>query len=313
MNKYWQDRQLREEKKVYDKGSELIKEYTKYLDTCQREVQNSINKYTVEFMKEHKLNYNEANKYLSMQDKTLFKKDLKEFLKKYRSETDIVEKKKLYLEIDLIQTKRKIKRLEYLKAQIDMELIKYADEFEQAMQEQLMKVYEEVYNSLGKDIGLKAMLDKEKILELINKPFAGENYSQRIWSNTDKLARVVKQELVNSMIQGVNVGKMTDRITDRLDKAKYSNVERVVRTELNNAFNQATLKGYDDAEIKYYIYLATLDNRTSQICASLNGEKFKLDNAVTGINYPPMHPNCRSTTIPVIDYTDLKNKVESKL
>lgn len=313
MDKYWQDRQLREEKKVYNKGSELIKEYTKYLDTCQREIQNSINKYTVEFMKEHKSNYNEANKYLTIQDKTLFKKDLKEFLKKYKSERDIVEKKKLYLEIDLMQTKRKIKRLEYLKAQIDMELIKYADEFEQAIQEQLMKVYEEVYNSLGKDIGLKAMLDKEKILDIINKPFAGENYSQRIWGNTDKLARVVKQELVNSMIQGVNVGKLTDRIIDRLDKAKYSNVERVVRTELNNAFNQATLKGYDDAEIKYYIYLATLDNRTSQICASLNGEKFKLENAVTGINYPPMHPNCRSTTIPVIDYTSLKKEVESKL
>ncbi|KYG90771.1 hypothetical protein A0U40_18005 [[Bacillus] sp. KCTC 13219] len=45
-----------------------------------------------------------------------------------------------------------------------------------------------------------------------------------------------------------------------------------------------------------------MDLRTSDICASLDGKKFDLKKAQAGVNYPPMHPNCRSTTIPVVEY-----------
>ena len=44
-----------------------------------------------------------------------------------------------------------------------------------------------------------------------------------------------------------------------------------------------------------YVFVATLDNRTSQICQELDGKKFKLSEAEEGVNYPPMHPYCRST------------------
>ena len=47
-----------------------------------------------------------------------------------------------------------------------------------------------------------------------------------------------------------------------------------------------------------YQYLATLDNRTSDICRELDGKVFKLSEAQTGVNLPPMHPYCRSTTVP---------------
>jgi uncharacterized protein with gpF-like domain len=44
-----------------------------------------------------------------------------------------------------------------------------------------------------------------------------------------------------------------------------------------------------------------LDSRTSEICRELNGKRFKLSEAEVGVNYPPMHPNCRSTTQLVLD------------
>ena len=45
-------------------------------------------------------------------------------------------------------------------------------------------------------------------------------------------------------------------------------------------------------------------NRNILYCKCLNGEVFKTENAMEGENYPPMHPRCRSTTVPY-EYSDV--------
>ena len=50
-----------------------------------------------------------------------------------------------------------------------------------------------------------------------------------------------------------------------------------------------------------YRYTATLDSRTSPICRALDGQEFEYGKGPT----PPQHFNCRSTTVPVIDYEAL--------
>ena len=46
---------------------------------------------------------------------------------------------------------------------------------------------------------------------------------------------------------------------------------------------------------EYFTFIATLDNRTSEICAEMDGKTFKITEAEAGLNVPPLHPNCRST------------------
>lgn len=46
-----------------------------------------------------------------------------------------------------------------------------------------------------------------------------------------------------------------------------------------------------------YEILATLDSRTSVICQEKDGKHYPVDDIQVGINYPPFHPNCRTTTI----------------
>ena len=43
--------------------------------------------------------------------------------------------------------------------------------------------------------------------------------------------------------------------------------------------------------------MATLDKRTSEICQSMDHKVFKVKDRQPGVNCPPMHPFCRSTTI----------------
>ena len=47
-----------------------------------------------------------------------------------------------------------------------------------------------------------------------------------------------------------------------------------------------------------YKYVAKIDKKTSKICHTLNGKVFKVKDMIPGVNAPPMHPWCRSTTVP---------------
>ncbi len=67
-----------------------------------------------------------------------------------------------------------------------------------------------------------------------------------------------------------------------------------------------------------YKYVAKIDKKTSKICHSLNGKVFKIKDMVPGINAPPMHPWCRSTTVPHLGnwrdkfFTERKSKYQIK-
>ena len=76
---------------------------------------------------------------------------------------------------------------------------------------------------------------------------------------------------------------------------------RLVRTESAYLAGQADQLAYQELMIDRYRYLATLDMRTSSLCQGLDGRQFDRAAARVGVNYPPMHPNCRSTTVAVID------------
>jgi SPP1 gp7 family putative phage head morphogenesis protein len=73
----------------------------------------------------------------------------------------------------------------------------------------------------------------------------------------------------------------------------------LVRTSINQVANSASQQVYEANQdiTKKYRYVATLDSRTSSICAALDGQEFPYGRGPM----PPQHFNCRSTTVPIID------------
>ena len=59
--------------------------------------------------------------------------------------------------------------------------------------------------------------------------------------------------------------------------------------------NQASLDSIKEADMKYFIFLATLDKRTSNKCREHDRKVYPIDEAQAGSNMPPLHPHCRST------------------
>ena len=80
-------------------------------------------------------------------------------------------------------------------------------------------------------------------------------------------------------------------------------ITALVRTSINQVANAASQQVYEANQdiTKKYRYVATLDTRTSSICRALDGREFEYGKGPT----PPQHFNCRSTTVPVINYKDL--------
>lgn len=141
-----------------------------------------------------------------------------------------------------------------------------------------------------------ATLDEQRIIEIVNRPWTGKTYSERLWGNTQQLAESVKEQIIVGVLTGKTPHTMAQAI-DRVFHAGASNCRRLIRTEASYAANEIQKQTYEDLGVKEYIYVAILDLRTSAICRSLDMKRFPVSQAQPGKNYPPMHPYCRSTTI----------------
>ena len=102
------------------------------------------------------------------------------------------------------------------------------------------------------------------------------------------------QQIMNR-VRGTSAAKWND---GTLAQVKRS-VETLVRTSVQHTANSVRqeLWAANDDIVKKVEWLSTLDRRTSQQCASLDGTKWPIDKGPR----PPIHPRCRSTTVAVLD------------
>jgi SPP1 gp7 family putative phage head morphogenesis protein len=158
----------------------------------------------------------------------------------------------------------------------------------------------EIYKGVGTGSNF-AILDPTLVNAIISNPVNGQNFSTRVWNNRRLLENQVNQTLLNGIITGIPNREMAKTLAKNMSSG-FSVADRLIRTEVTNTYNQAALQSYEDSGmVEHFEYLAVLDNRTSEVCDELDGQIFKLSEAQTGLNVPPLHPRCRSTTIPSFD------------
>lgn len=203
--------------------------------------------------------------------------------------------------------KARISRLEQVQAQIyakakliyDKEELEHTMCYKGVINDSYYKAVYDTQMGTGYAFGF-SKIDKNLMDALLNERWSGKNYSERIWGNTDILADSLSDVISSGMMSGQSVSKMTKQIKDRFNVSKYY-AERLVRTETNHFNNTADAMAYEDMGIEYYVFVATLDSRTSAICQNMDGKKFAYKDKQEGVNYPPLHPNCRSKTRGYVD------------
>lgn len=107
----------------------------------------------------------------------------------------------------------------------------------------------------------------------------------------------VEGETIDQMVRRVR-GTRAQQYKDGILETSRRSAERIVRTAVNHTANVARNATYaaNSEVIKGVRWVSTLDTRTSLICADRDGDVYPIDSGPR----PPAHPNCRSSTAPVL-------------
>lgn len=290
--------------KAEDTADEIAKLYQKSSGYLSAELDKIFERYK----RKHYLTDAEAYRLLnSLHDKTSIE-ELKEALRA----GDGVEKD-ILAELESPAYRARLERLEQLQHQLDQTMREvYKQEKARTTSHYVDLANEAYYRSIfdiqqrtGLGFSFNA-IDPAVINKVINSKWSGANYSTRIWHNTQALAQDLKEELLVNLVTGRTDWEAAEIITNKYAQGA-SNARRLVRTESCNLANQMEMQSYEECGIDKYRYVATLDLKTSAVCRKLDGKVFPVSEQQPGVNCPPMHPWCRSTTICLIDGIDMAN------
>lgn len=321
-NIYWSDREKEKLELIDIILDEQLERGNKLLSKVVENINTEVSKLYSKYAKDNGLSYREAILYLTNNESKEFKKDLNEYITICK-DTDKLDKYRQ--ELQAISTRARVKRLDVVKANI----YKSATELEHLLKssnvESLKDIYLESYiysnysieGARGTEVSFTIPGDK-KIKKLLEHPWSGKNYSEKVWDITDEFIKKMDSIVTVGLIQG----KSYKTIAKELEGAKIGpkgnggqkyKIERLVITEAAFISEQATKDSYNDNNLEEYEYLATLDIKTSETCQSLDDKKFKVKDAVTGVNYPPMHAFCRSTTVPIVKWEGEDDDIDTRI
>lgn len=157
-------------------------------------------------------------------------------------------------------------------------------------------------------------IDNDEVRAISQREVNGRTFSQRLYKNTNQLARNVQQAILDGLWQGNGDKEIASRLTE-LSEADYKRSERIARTEMGRVQGEATEKAYDSAADQGVSFqkqwLATLSNRTRDDHAKLDGQQADDEGYFHIHEYKAKHPhgfgvpsediNCRCTTIAVVN------------
>lgn len=295
---YWLKRSEELDKVAKMTEKEVMKKLSALYRDAFRSIEKEVNDFMMKYAVDHKLDYATVTQTLTPIDLAEYNEKIQELHAMYRD----TKSEYIKIEIERLKARSKITRLRALQDAINVELCKVTHEYQMTLEDTLIGLFSDQYAKACELMGVMAPgIPREAIKKIIEYPYAGKMFSDRIWDNKDALVKYIQQDLTVGIIRGDSIQKMARQLKKDLNVLYYQ-AERLVRTETNYAMNQAHLKGYKDSGVvEKYEFLAAHDKRTSKLCRDLDGQMFELSEATVGVNYPPVHCNCRSTVIPVLE------------
>lgn len=305
-SEYWKKRMEAIEKKSHSKGLEYAQFAEKQFYRAQKIIEKEIAWWYARIAENNEISYSAARELLRKDELEEFHWSVEEYIKK-GERSNYTDQWKAQLEN--ASAKVHIKRLEAMKLQMQQECEVLYGNLHDGLDEKLKEIYTDGYYRTayeiqkGTGVGYAFnRLDNRKIEEAVNTAWAqdGKNFSDRLWQEKDKLVRELNAELTQSIIMGGDCSKAIEKLAKRLNVSKY-NVGRLVMTETAAIHARSQKKCYEELAVEEFEFLATLDNKTSAICQEMDGKHFPMSQYEIGVTAPPLHPWCRSCTVPYFE------------
>lgn len=303
---YWKERFKQLEAAQNRKGADTYLEIENQYRQAQKEIEGKINTWYQRFATNNNLSMAEARRMLRDKELAELKWNVKDYIKQGQANAFNGQWIK---ELENASARFHISRLEALKLQtqqsIELMFGNQLDSIDTAMKRIYLDGYYHTAYELQKGFGIGwdiAGLDQKKIEKVIRKPWAvdGKNFSNRIWSNKEKLISEVHREITQDIMLGRDPQKAIDNISKKMNTSKV-NAGRLIMTEEAYFSSAAQKDCFQDLGVEQYEIVATLDSHTSDICQNLDGQVFPMKDFEPGVTAPPFHVYCRSTTVPYFE------------
>lgn len=289
-----------------------------YRDTAAN-IRREINDFYNRFATENGMDYADAVKFLNREEALEWRTSVEGYIEEIRREKDPAVRERLMQEYDARAYGSRITRLESLNGSIDTELSRlYAranEQFRQLLGENYTDGYYQAIYDIQSRYGYSsafATVNSKVVENALTYPWSGANFSDRLWKHKFELLNQLRETLTTGLIRGESVQDMSKRLAERMNVSR-SNALRLIRTESSHIHNTAELDAYKACGFEEYEYMASFGERTCDVCGGLDGRRFKLGDKQFGVNFPPLHPNCRCTTVAVDQDDDLEDVKSGEL
>lgn len=311
---YWKKREEEQLKHYTDDEAEYDKQieriYLNMYDGCQKEIDAFYGKYA----KKEGITIAEAKKRVSEVDIKAYERKAREYVKAasrdrknnggQTDDSGYYFSEKANEEMRLYNLTMKVNRLEMLKSNIGLELVKGHSELEGFMGDILNGRTEKELARQAGILGKTVRNNAKKAKAIVNSSFHNATFSDRIWMHQDLLKDELDKLLQSALIQGKNPRVLARELQRKFD-VKVSDAERLMRTELARVQTEAQKQSFEENGFEEYIFI--VNGGCCSICegvAKKNDGVYKVKDMMPGLNAPPMHPNCRCSTAAYEDSDD---------
>jgi SPP1 gp7 family putative phage head morphogenesis protein len=318
---YWQKREEEQlkhriiDEKDYEKRVKEI--YEDMLKACETE----INAFYGRYADKENITLAEAKKRVSALDIKAYERKAKKYVKDRTFTKEANEEMRLY------NLTMKVNRLEMLKANIGLELVKGHGELEQLMADILKDRTEDELKRQAGILGETIKNNTKLADSIVNASFHNATFSDRVWQYHDMMKADLSKLLQSSLIRGKSAKAVASDLRKYFIGDKHSggavfNMERLMRTELARVQTGAQKQSFEKNGFELYRFICNVNptkgNHTCTDCERLANAQTKYGKGVylvkdmmPGTNAPPMHPQCRCSTAAYEDSEDYEEWLES--
>lgn len=284
---YWQKRQQQLNKQLEKDETKLKKRLSSYFDTGYRKLDKQIAAYYKQYGTDNVIQYRRLMESLPDEDKRLLMEQMDEFAKKYPEYAHLMPVRESIYKLNRLQG------LQYSVYMTEAEIAGYTNE---QMTEHLTKLSQKGVNYGMETLGFGKnfySINSDVVKQFVDAPWCnGENFSTRIWNDTQKLAQYLSTDIAQGFARGDSYDKLVRNIRQRFGRVNRKDAYRLIYTEGTYVMAESSMQPFTE-DFEQYRLSPVLDGKTCPICRGLRKQVFLISERQPGVNFPPIHPWCR--------------------
>ena len=295
---YWTNRQEQLKKTAEKDEAAIKKRLSKLYDAEFKRLDKEIAAYYQKYGEDNVIEYRQLMESLPDEDKRLLMQQMDEFATKYPQYADLMPVRESMYKLD---------RLQGLQCSVSIAQANIAGYTNEQIKEYETSLAQKGLNYAMETLGFGKnfySLNSDVVRQFVDVAWSnGENFSARIWNDTQKLAQYLNQDMAQGFARGDSYDRLIGNLKKRFDRVNRNDAYRLVFTEGTYVMAESTMQPFKE-DFEQYRLSPVLDGRTCPICRSLREQVFLISERQPGVNFPPIHPWCRCTWEIAVDDWD---------